>query len=65
MAFTAHDALACVELAVYILLLVPLIINTTRYLAKRQTGWLLLVGFALGMFDLTHYVGWNIVVQRD
>ena len=43
----AHGILAAVELALYVLLLVPSIINVVNFIGQGQTGWLFVLLFVL------------------
>lgn len=44
----AHGILACVELACYLILSVPIAFNAVRYASHNQTGWLYVGLFVLG-----------------
>ncbi|KAF9890652.1 hypothetical protein FE257_005783 [Aspergillus nanangensis] len=42
---TPHEILACIELGIYCILVIPVTLCTWHYLWKRQTGWLYLHAF--------------------
>ncbi|KAL4919213.1 hypothetical protein BDW62DRAFT_200093 [Aspergillus aurantiobrunneus] len=45
-----HQILACVELAIYCALLVPITFCTYHYVLRKQTAWLYLYAFAIAKF---------------
>jgi hypothetical protein len=45
----AHEVLACLELAIYVGLLLPATFCTIYFIFKGQFGWLYLHAFVIGM----------------
>lgn len=46
----AHEVLACLELAIYVGLLLPTTFSTFHYIFKGQYGWLYLHAFVIGAY---------------
>lgn len=43
-----HETLACIELALYAVILVPTLYCTVHYLLKGHTAWFYLQAFVIG-----------------